>query len=157
MQEEIENRTVNLAINTTKLAWGELVKGFQAWRSHHKAKKAEIPHGKQTIQQLLGQNKGVSSIPVESTDLKGFEKAARKYSVDFSIVKDKSLVPPRYTVFFKAQDADALTAAFTEFSNQKMKAKDRPSVLEQLGKLKGLVASLVPDKVREKSQERGSR
>lgn len=157
MQEEVENRTVNLAISTTKLTWRVLVKAFTTWNNHRKAKAAAIPHGKQTVKQLVGQNRGVSSIPIENTDLKGFEKAAKKYGVDFSIVKDKTTAPPRYTLFFKAQDADALMAAFKEFSNEKMKAKDRPSVLEQLHQFKEIVAALVPDKVREKRQERGGR
>ena len=62
--------------------------------------------------------------------------------------------PPKYTVFFKAKDADALTSAFEEFTNRKLKAKEKPSVLEQLNKLKELVAAILPDKVRHKSQER---
>ena len=33
-------------------------------------------------------------------------------------------------------------------------AKEKPSVLEQLNKLKELVAAILPDKVRHKSQER---
>lgn len=157
MQEEVENRTVNLAISTTKLTGRTMLKGATAWMQHRKAVKAkkenEVPHGKQTIKELIGQNQGVSSIPIEHTDIKDFEKVARKYGVDFAVTKDKSLSPPRYTVFFKARDADALTAAFTEYSNQKLKAKDKPSVLQMLRKLKELAVS-IPDKTRHKSQER---
>lgn len=86
--------------------------------------------------------------------MKGFEKVARKYGVDYAITKDKGVVPPKYLVFFKAKDADALTAAFTEFSNQKLKKLEKPSVLKQLAKLKEMVAAILPDKVRHKSQER---
>lgn len=64
------------------------------------------------------------------------------------------MIPPKYTVFFKAKDADALTSAFEEFTNRKLKTKEKPSVLEQLNKLKELVAAILPDKVRHKSQER---
>lgn len=52
------------------------------------------------------------------------------------------------------EDADALTSAFEEFTNRKLKTKEKPSVLEQLNKLKELVAAILPDKVRHKSQER---
>lgn len=161
MQEEVENRTVNLAISTTKLTARNIVSAFNAWNRGRKAKsaqkaqnKAALPKGKQSIKELLGQNQGVSSIPIEQTDLKGFEQVARKYGVDYAITKDKGVTPPKYTVFFKAKDADALTAAFTEFTNQKLKAKDKPSVLKTLHKLKDLVAAIMPDKVRHKSQER---
>lgn len=158
MQEEVENRTVNLAISTTKLTFRTIVNGYNAWKRHHQAKvaqkTAQLPVGKQSIKELIGQNQGVSSIPIEKTDLKGFEQVARKYGVDYAITKDQNVMPPKYTVFFKAKDADALTSAFEEFTNRKLKTKEKPSVLEQLNKLKELVAAILPDKVRHKSQER---
>ena len=163
MQEEVENRTVNLAISTTKLTGRTILKAYRLWKSHHNAAKAKnaaemakedtTPHGKQTIQELIGQNQGVSSIDIQNTNIRDFEKIANKYGVDYAITRDKSVTPPKYMVFFKARDADALTAAFAEYSNQRLKAKDKPSVLKQLNKLKELVAS-IPSKVRNKSQER---
>lgn len=163
MQEEVENRTVNLAISTTRLSGRTIISAFRLWKSHHnnvKAKKAAeqaqedtTPHGKQSIQELIGQNQGVSSIDIQNTNIRDFEKIANKYGVDYAITRDKAVTPPKYMVFFKARDADALTAAFAEYSNQRLKAKDKPSVLKQLGKLKELVAS-IPSKVRNKSQER---
>lgn len=110
MQEEVENRTVNLAISTTKLTFRTIVNGYNAWKRHHQAKVAQktsqLPIGKQSIKELIGQNQGVSSIPIEKTDLKGFEQVARKYGVDYAITKDQNVIPPKYTVFFKAKDAD---------------------------------------------------
>ena len=163
MQEEVENRTVNLAISTTKLTGRTILNAYRLWKSHHNAAKAKnaaemaqedtTPHGKQTIQELIGQNQGVSSIDIQNTNIRDFEKIANKYGVDYAITRDKSVTPPKYMVFFKARDADALTAAFAEYSNQRLKAKDKPSVLKQLNKLKELVAS-IPSKVRNKSQER---
>ncbi|MDO4649810.1 MAG: PcfB family protein [Eubacteriales bacterium] len=161
MQEEIENKTVNLTVSTTKLSARTIIRGFQLWKAHHdkvKAKKAAVKdlstHGKQSIKELIGQNQGVTNIDISKTDLRGFEQVARKYGVDYAITKDKGAVPPKYMVFFKAKDADALTAAFTEFSNQKLKKLEKPSVLKQLAKLKEMVAAIMPDKVRHKSQER---
>lgn len=163
MQEEVENRTVNLAISTTKLTGRTILNAYRLWKSHHNAAKAKnaaemakedtTPHGKQTIQELIGQNQGVSSIDIQNTNIRDFEKIANKYGVDYAITRDKSVTPPKYMVFFKARDADALTAAFAEYSNQRLKAKDKPSVLKQLNKLKELVVS-IPSKVRNKSQER---
>lgn len=37
MQEEVENRTVNLAISTTKLTFRTIVNGYNAWKRHHQA------------------------------------------------------------------------------------------------------------------------
>lgn len=145
MQEEIENRTVNLAITTTKLTWRVLLKALTALQAHFKT---NASRGKQSIKKLVGQNRGVNKVPIDKTDLKGFEKLAKKYGIDFSIVKDKTVTPPRYTVFFKAQDADALTSAFEEFTNQKLKGKTRPSILKQLDKLKQLIPGLEPARKR---------
>ena len=157
MQEEVENRTVNLAISTGKISarliMKAALKGMAMMKHKLTVGKNQKPVGKQTIKELIGQNQGVSNIDIAKTDLHGFEKYARKYGVDYAITKDRNAVPPKYMVFFKARDADALTAAFTEFSNQKLKAKERPSVLKQLNKLKEKVSSIVPDKVRHKSQE----
>ena len=161
MQEEVENRTVNLAISTTKLtARGILrlaLKGLSYIKRKSRESAAKKPIGKQTIQQLIGQNQGVTNIDISKTDLKGFEKYARKYGVDYAITKDKSVLPPKYLVFFKARDADAMTAAFNAYSAEILAKDKRPSVLKTLHKLmdavRGVPAKAVTrDKQREQSR-----
>lgn len=159
MQEEVENRTVNLAISTSKLTAHSLVTAFQKYMRHRNevkakkgAKKAEIPHGKQTVKQLIGQNQGVSNIEIADTDIRGFEKYAKKYGVDYAIKKDRSVDPPKYLVFFKARDSDALTSAFRDYSAATLQKQKKLSVLAQLKKFKALVKS-IPDKVRNKDKE----
>lgn len=163
MQEEVENRTVNLAISTTRLTFRTLLAAGRAYVNHRakvkaskQQEKSEKPVGRQTIRQLIGQNQGVSSIPIANTDIRDFEPIARKYGIDYAITKDKSVKPPKYMVFFKARDADAMTAAFDEYGNKKLRARARPSVLKQLQKLKALVAAM-PKRVKEKIQEREDR
>ena len=161
MQEEVENRTVNLAISTTKLTFRTIVNGYNAWKRHHQAKvaqkTAQLPVGKQSIKELIGQNQGVSSIPIEKTDLKGFEQVARKYGVDYAVKKDRSSSPPKYLIFFKGRDADALTAAFTEYTNKKVKKAtktERSSVLAKLNQFKEMVKNAVVDRTKRKELER---
>ena len=165
MQEEVENRTVNLAITTTKLSFRSLYAAYVKYKRYRADRKiikeqkkaqrtkakSEI-HGKQSVKDLVGQNQGVSYMEIAKTDLKGFERVTRKYGVDYAIRKDPSQDPPRYIVFFKARDADALSSAFKEYSSQMMRKEKRPSVLKQLKKFKALVAS-IPDKVRNKDKE----
>lgn len=158
MQEEVENRTVNLAISTTKLtARGILrlaLKGLAYIRRKSQESAMKKPVGKQTIQELIGQNQGVTNIDIAQTDLKGFEKYARKYGVDYAIIKDKSVLPPKYLVFFKARDTDAMTAAFNAYSAEILTRNKRPSVLKTLHKLMD-AARDIPAKVaaREKQRE----
>ena len=162
MQEEVENRTLTLVVSGTKFT-GRLFKAaITKYLAHRKEKKLQkqksrdtpvIPHGKQTVKQLIGQNQGVSSIDIAKTDLKGFEKYARTYGVDYAITKDKSSDVPKYLCSFKARDADAMTAAFNAYSAEVLKRQKAPSVLKQLAKLKAYVKAL-PVKTRTKEKER---
>ena len=154
MQEEVENKVVNLAITTTRLTVRTLISGLRMYIGYRKHKKMHDPykHGKQSVKQLIKQGQGATSMVIGNESLKLFERIARKYGVDYAVTKDRSVDPPNYTVFFKARDADALTAAFKENSAQAMRKEKRPSVLKQLKKFKALVAS-IPDKVRNKDKE----
>lgn len=159
MREEVENRTVNLAISTTKLtARGILrlaLKGlaYIKRKSRESALKHEKPTGKQTIQELIGQNQGVTNIDISKTDLKGFEEHARKYGVDYAIPRDSSVLPPKYLVFFKAGDTDAMTAAFNAYSAEILTKNKRPSVLKTLHKLVDAVRD-IPAKVVTRDKQR---
>ena len=116
-----------------------------------------IPKGKQTVKQLVGQNQGVSNIEITDPSIKEFEKIARKYGVDYAVKKDRSSSPPKYLIFFKARDADALTAAFSEYTQKKVRKADRserPSVLEKLSHFKELIKNAVVDRTKRKELER---
>ena len=57
---------------------------------------------------------------------------AKKYGSDFSLKSDKSVVPPRYFVFFIARDADVMTAAFKEYTGKSLNKTKKPSVRAKL-------------------------
>ena len=164
MQEEIENRTVTLIISAVKLTARELKAGMDKYLSEKKSKAMEKaraapekPSGKQTVRQLIGQNQGVSNIEITDPSIKEFEKIARKYGVDYAVKKDRSSSPPKYLIFFKGRDADALTAAFTEYTNKKVKKAtktERPSVLAKLNQFKEMVKNAVVDRTKRKELER---
>lgn len=166
MQEEVENRTLTLVVSGTKFT-GRLFKAaISKYMAHRREKKLEkqrsrdspvTPKGKQTVKQLIGQNQGVSNIEINDPSIKDFERIARKYGVDYAVKKDRSASPPKYLIFFKARDADALTAAFTEYTSQKVKKAEkteRPSVLAKLAQFKELVKNAVVDRTRRKELER---
>ena len=160
MQEEIENRTDTLIISAVKLTARELKAGMDKYLSEKKSKAMEKaraapekPSGKQTVRQLIGQNQGVSNIEVTERNIKGFDRVARKYGVDYAIKKDKTGEIPRYLVFFKARDADALTAAFTEYTGKKEKAKEKPSVIRMLRALRA--PEIAKDVTRVRNKDKG--
>ena len=139
MQEEVENRTVTLVISATKLTGRVLKAAVTKFLAHQKAKIAEKkragpvkPTGKQTVKQLVGQNQGVANIEISNKNIKDFDRVARKYGVDYAVKKDKTLSPPKYMVFFKARDADALTAAFEEYTRNTARKRQKPSLIQHL-------------------------
>ena len=157
MQEEVEQRTVTLAISTSKLTANVLKAAIAKYLAYCKEKKAEKaragpvkPCGKQSVQELIGQNQGVSNIEITDKNIKDFEKIARKYGVDFALKKDKTGDIPKYLVFFKARDADALTAAFREYTAKTDRKKERPSVLRKLRHFKEQTPTIDTPKVRKK-------
>ena len=95
----------------------------------------------------------MTNIEITDKNIKSFERSARKYGVDFAIKKDRSVNPPKYLVFFKGRDADAITAAFTDFTSKMAKRAERPSVLSQLKKFTQLVKNTVTDRVKSKDRE----
>ena len=153
MQEEVENRTLTLVVSGTKFTGRLLKAAISKYMAHCKEKKLQkkrsrdapvTPHGKQTVKQLIGQNQGISNI-------------ARKYGVDYAVKKDRSSSPPKYLIFFKGRDADALTAAFTEYTSKKVKKAEkteRPSVLAKLSQFKEMVKNAVVDRTKRKELER---
>lgn len=156
MQEEVENRTVSLAIRSSKLTADVLKKAITKYLAYRKekskAKAVMKPTGKQTVKELIGQNQGVSNIEITEKNIKGFDRVARKYGVDYAVKKDTSGEIPKYLVFFKARDADALTAAFTEFAS-KEKNREKPFVIKHLRDLKA--PEIAKDAQRVRHKEKG--
>ena len=109
-------------------------------------------HGKQSVKSLAKQGASLQSIEVTEKNIKAFERSARKYGVDFALKKDVASESPRWVVFFKAKDTEAMTAAFQDFIGRtlgKKKEKQRPSLLAQLNRFKELGKN-TPDKVKNK-------
>ena len=151
MQEEVEQKTFNIVVSTTKLTARTILNAGKAAIQQQQAKMAG---GKQSVRMLLRQNRGVSSVEIDKTNIRGFERYAKKYGIDYAIRKDNSEMPPRYLVFFKAPDVEAFNSAFKEYSASLLSKTKRPSVLEKLHELVQAAAEL-PGKVRRKEQERG--
>lgn len=124
-------------------------------KAKQKATTPKTYQGKQPVDALVKQGKGVTSIEITEDNIKSFEPYARKYGIDYALQKDSTETPPKWLVFFKAPDADVMTAAFREFTAKVVNraAPQKPSLIAALKKAKELAASLVTDK--EKHKDRG--
>ena len=158
MQEEVQSRTVTLSINATKLTARTLKQAlskFLAYKSSkHKETKDVTPHGKQSVKQLAKQNQGLTNIEITDKNIKDFDRVARKYGVDYALKKDKTVTPPKYLVFFKAKDADALTAAFKEYTAVTVKKQSKEPIVQKIKSIADRIKTL-PAKV--KNKDRGER
>ncbi|MBR6390762.1 MAG: PcfB family protein [Lachnospiraceae bacterium] len=166
VQEEVEHKTVHLAVRTLEISAREFARALKRYMEelHRKnkelkaASKDEPVKGKQSVKELIGQGQGVSSMEIGDSGVRDFKRIANKYGVDFAIVKDKEGDPPKYTVFFKAKDADAITQVLKDYAHKQTKRKElnereRPSILAELRRFKEKVASM-PHKERERKKER---
>ena len=153
MQEEVEQKVVTLVINCTKLTEQELKKALcKILQTLKEQRRTHQPHGKMSVKKLAAQNKGLQSIEVTDKNIGSFTKVARKYGIDFAPFKAKD--QDRYLVFFKAQDMDAMTAAFQEYTAKMVKKKDRPSVLAALARFRAMVKAPVANREKKKELER---
>jgi hypothetical protein len=159
ISDQFGEKTVALSIKAAKLDAKVLAKAIQILLKggDNLVKKITTPKdmtskGKQTVKELVRQGQGVSNIEINNKNIKAFESVARKYGVDFALKKDKTTTPPKWLVFFKGKDADALTAAFKEFTSKVAKQKNKPSLTQALNNLDEKVKSQVTDKEKNKSK-----
>lgn len=78
MQEEVEQKTFNIVVSTTKLTARTILNAGKAAIQQQQAKMAG---GKQSVRMLLRQNRGVSSVEIDKTNIRGFERYAKKYGM----------------------------------------------------------------------------
>ena len=124
MQEYVEERTIAISIKAAKLSGRALVaarkKVFEEIAKQQSA--AKRPHGRQSVKKLMNHYGGKSP--------KDFDRIAKEFHVDYAFHKTS---PGHYLLFFKADQADAITAAFSKYTEKVMGRKqDKPSILGQL-------------------------
>ena len=88
MQEEIEQKSFNIMISTTKLSARTVLRAVKAALRLYQSKASQ---GKQSVRTLLRQNRGVSSVEISKTGIRGLERYAKKYGIDYPSAR----TPPR--------------------------------------------------------------
>lgn len=149
MQEELEQRTVSITIQSAKVTGRVLKSAIAATLRKMEQERNSPKVGRNTMKRLSGRDGGTNTIEVTGR-IRSFERYARKYHVRYHIEKEVGSNPPKWTVYFKANQADALTAAFKEYTKKDLTRTSRPSLLSQLRKFKELAQTLGRDRVRNK-------
>lgn len=147
MQEEVNERTVSLSIKTAKLTGRVLASVLQKWLADYKKAHADglTPQGRQSVKKLMGHEGAKNSIQLKGAP-RQFDRVARKFNVDYAFYKTG---PKDYLLFFKAGQADAITAAFSEYTKRTLnKGKEKPSILGTLRRLVTLTKERQPERQR---------
>ena len=157
VNEETSAKSLHFVVNyVAKPAIKEIIKTLKEYnlklKTYNQHKKEKIKTGKMPVKKLIQQGKGVQKIELDGEDVPLFNRLTKKYGVDYAVVKDKEA--GTYKIFFKAQDADAISDLVADYTRRTLgKEKgEKASVLGKLQKFKEIVASL-PRKVAEKRKE----
>ena len=155
MQEEIEQKTIALAVKTGKLTGQVLQAAMKKFLAARQKGTGKAHHGKQSLRQLKKDGSALSIIEITDANIGLFRPCAKKYGIDFTLRKDRTTHPPRYIVIFKSKQADNLEQAFKEFTAKKLKQQERPSIRKALSAMKQKTAARNRQQAKEKIKERG--
>ena len=149
VEEDISRRTIAISINTGKLTGRVLAHAVQAVarKIQKEALAHQTPHGRQSVRQLMSHGAATNSIEIAGAP-RDFDRVARKWNVDYAFYKTG---PEKYLLFFKAGQADAITACFSEYSRKVLdKSKSRRIPIRE--QLKQAADQLAKEKPRQKER-----
>lgn len=149
--EDVSRRSIAVTMKAGKLTARGLAYVLRA--AGQKIRKAhqghQVPHGRQSVKQLMAHGAATSSIEVDAPRL--FDRAARKWNVDYAFYQTG---PDKYLLFFKSTQADAITACFSEYSKLVLKrGKSRPAPIREQVKQAAEQMKQQPRQERERVKE----
>lgn len=159
LQEEANEKTVGLAVQTTKLTGRSFAKVASLYLQHRKEQKRANPKDitqqakKVKVKDLVKEGSGVSSIAIQDEEIRRFERIARKNGVRYAIKKDKATNPPTYYIFFKAKDVDVIDATLREFTKKQLNKNKQPVIKQKLQKFKAVIQQLGAKKTKTRNKQ----
>ena len=166
MQEEVNEKTIALCIKGGKITADilkaalrkylqemekEKTKAQQKAQVKKQQKSQVVKRGKQSIKSMMDKGGELTNIEITDNNIRSFERVARKYGIDYSLKKDTAEDPPKYLVFFRAKDADVMTAAFKEYTGITLQKSKRKSIMLRLQKA---IEKAAKHREREKTQQK---
>ena len=133
IHEQETKEIVMLAFRAIKFGEAEFLKAVQAYLKYRQ--NAPPQHGKVKLKELMQMDQGATMMEIRPEGVRGFQRIAKKYNVDFSITKDRTQDPPAYQVFFKGRDQDVIAKAFNEYVAKRTKKAEKESFKKKLDKL----------------------
>jgi hypothetical protein len=106
------------------------------------------------MKDLAKHNAGLSSIELKDPNLRLLNKTMKENGVDFAAVKDGK---GKYSLFFKGRDAEALTRAFSQYTQKVTERASKPSIKEALAAMKAAAKTLNVGRDKVKNLDKGAR
>ena len=100
MQEEVDQKTIALAVKTGKLTGQVLQAAMKKFLAARQKGKAKFHHGHQSLRQLKKDGSALSNIEITDANIGLFKPCAKKYDIDYTLRKDSSTHPPRYKIIY---------------------------------------------------------
>ena len=166
MEEEVTQRVVSISFNGAKLTASLLAKALSRFINVEKVKaadrhrkvrqtKEQTPkNGKMRLKDLMAQNTGMMNVEVDNSNIRSFDRVARKYHIDYAVKKDKTQQPPKYYVFFKSRDKDTMVTAFKEFIASNNRKRQHEPFKKVLQKFKNLSIAKNRERTKQKTKTR---
>jgi len=166
INEEIESKTLSIAVRVGKVTAAEIrralekiIDGIQQGKAKKPGKsknpkEPELKHGKLTLKKLQKHNDELSSVELKDPELRRLCRAMKRDNIDFAAVKDGK---GKYTLFFKAKDADVMTHAFKRYTDKVVKRTEKRSIRAELKIAKTAAKALETGRDKVKNRSRGAR
>jgi hypothetical protein len=150
LQEDIQNRSIALSTQATKLTAKGLAQLMRA-ALRQMGKRGNSDKVGETTFKELSKNGALEDLEISDANIKAFDPFARKYGVKYALQRDSSETPPKWIVYFNSKDVKSMTAAFKAFSDKMItKEKEKPSTRDTMQKLQERIKNVVRDKTRHK-------
>ena len=94
MQEEVDQKTIALAVKTGKLTAQVLQAAIRKYLSARQKGTGKAHHGQQSLRQLKKDGSALSNIEITDANIGLFKPCAKKYDIDFTLRKDRTTHPP---------------------------------------------------------------
>lgn len=134
IDEEVARSSIAITVRASKLTALGLayVLGAAARQIRKAQREGNAPHGKQSVRKLMRHGGDTSGMELPG-DTRLFDRVARRWGVDYSI---RPVEKGKYLLLFKANQADAITGCFAEYSRKELnRAKSwRTPIREQLNR-----------------------
>lgn len=118
---DTSRKTIDFIIEAAKLTSETLKEVLRAYLQKDEAVKSV---GKTRYGKLAKSGK-LDSIEVTDNNIKDFLSVAKKHDVDFALKRDRLSNPPKYHVFFTANDSESFNRAFKEYAFKSEKKLNR--------------------------------